>query len=65
MIYFISASIILNLFLVIFFNNLSNALRIFDVPDNYLLMPSNANHNKNNGVCIFLWGNIKFVLQER
>ena len=32
--YFISASIILNFFLVLFFNNLSNALGIFDVPDN-------------------------------
>ena len=46
------------------FNQLS-LISIFDLPDNYLLMPSNVNHNKNNGVCIFLWGNIKFVLQER
>lgn len=34
MLYFISASIILNFFLVLFFKNLSNALGIFDAPDN-------------------------------
>ena len=34
MLYFVSASIILNFFLVVFFNNLSNALGIFDAPDN-------------------------------
>ena len=38
---------------------------IFDLPNNYLFVPSKTNHNKNDGVCIFLWGNIKFVLQGR
>ena len=37
----------------------------FDLPNNYLFVPSKTNHNKDDGVCIFLWGNIKFVLQER
>lgn len=40
-------------------------ISIFDLPNNYLFVPSKTNHNKNDGVCIFLWGNIKFVLQER
>ena len=46
-------------------NNQLSLVSIFDLPNNYLFVPSKTNHNKNDGVCIFLWGNIKFVLQGR
>ena len=37
---------------------------IFDLPNNYLFVPSKTNHNKNDGVCIFFGVTLNLYCKE-